>query len=373
MATPNLNKLKRYVELRRKIEKFTPLKQFTTEELSQLYEIEELRSWEKELRKLAEEVCAADLHPEQRRELLEEVSVMLKNLNQTIATEELGGRMGFQEDRILEALKENVEEFLKEINSLIGDLEAKGNPSFVLAKEEVEKLLHKCIANDGRLTTIEDLCAKLPGGCDNISLRECRKIFNDLKEFLNQSLTSKKPLTVADVLKFLYPLRAHAQCILPQPRPSLQPLGVIVEVGGESVSVEPPFLIGRFDPNTEMGDFPSDVLAIKKEEKQKPIVIYGFRSTKCKWGCIPPDLDCTSRKHISVSARGDTIIIEQISSSAKTWVGDRIGENTLTRLELRPGQQVKLWLSGVYSASGRERIPVIIRYGTASRPTVQPR
>lgn len=376
MATPTLDKLKNYVKLREKIEKFAELKRRSVEELAKLYSEEELQSLEEQLRSLAEEVRATDLLPVHRQELLGDCTAMLEAVGELKVIKELA-------KKYLMDLKVYHDELLKRIDEKLGLLETRRSNE-VLSRDEVEECLHWCDVVDSYLSLIEFHCARLHGVCDHINIVESRRTLNIFKESLERYLRSKEKeevLTVARLISILNQFRGYVSGIITHPaslesqrtppppyhQPPQRPVvGVEVEVGGDSVIVEPPFVIGRYDPSTEGGSYPADSLAVKKEGEG---VIYTFKSTKCRWGCRPPDTDCTSRRHVRVFAQGENIVVEQLSSEAKTWVGEKVGETALSRLELRPGQQVKLWLSGVYNASG-QRTPVILRHVMTSRPTV---
>ncbi|MEM1522420.1 MAG: hypothetical protein QW407_04595 [Thermofilaceae archaeon] len=276
-------------------------------------------------------------------------------------------------------------ELRKALNEIIGLLEASGEPSRLLSREEVDDYLHRLKVVDGHLRAVSDYCMGHPEECDLQTLNLAKEIYEGLIKDLERSWSKGEPLSVADLLSRLYRLMNIIDNIFtgvpprpPLPPPSPPPLpplspgvsapsaGVFVEVEGESVSVSPPFILGRYDPS-EGGGYPEDALAVKREGGE---VIYAFKSTKCRWGCVPPDRDCTSRTQVRVYAEGEALVIEHLKPGVSTWVGEDYGKTSLTRMRLKPGESVKLWLSGVYSVSGIGRVPVVIRYGVSPRHTI---
>ncbi|MEM1522987.1 MAG: hypothetical protein QXU69_08170 [Thermofilaceae archaeon] len=274
------------------------------------------------------------------------------------------------------------EELLKELDEIIGLLEASGEPSRLLSREEVNDYLHRLKILDGLLKAVSDYCMWHPAQCNLHILNHVKEIYEGLIKDLERSRSRGESSSVADLLSRLKRLRSILKILFtgapPPPPPSPPPLPppspgvpapsseVFVEVEGEGVSVSPPFILGRYDPS-EGGGYPEDALAVKREGGE---VIYAFRSTKCRWGCVPPDRDCTSRMHVRVYAEGDALVIEHLKPSLSTWVGEDYGKTGLTKMRLKPGESVKLWLSGVYSATERRRAPVVIRYSASSRRTV---
>ncbi|MEM1632351.1 MAG: hypothetical protein QXX83_09505 [Thermofilum sp.] len=274
------------------------------------------------------------------------------------------------------AVPDAYEELLKELDEIIGLLEASGEPSRLLSREEVDDYLHRLKILDGLLKAVSDYCMWHPAKCNLPTLNLVKEIYEGLVRDLERSRSRGESSSVADLLSRLKRLRSNVENLftgappppLPPPSPGVPApsAGVFVEVEGESVSVSPPFILGRYDPS-EGGGYPEDALAVKREGGE---VIYAFKSTKCRWGCVPPDRDCTSRKQVRVYAEGDALVIEHLKPGFSTWVGEDYGKTSLTKMRLRPGESVKLWLSGVYSASERRRVPVVIRYSASSRRTV---
>ncbi|MEM4680132.1 MAG: hypothetical protein QXL98_04230 [Thermofilaceae archaeon] len=276
-------------------------------------------------------------------------------------------------------------ELLKEFDEIIGLLEASGEPSRLLSREEVDDYLHRLKILDGLLKAVSDYCMWHPAQCNLHILNHVKEIYEGLIKDLERSRSRGESFSVADLLSRFKRLRSILEILFtvappppPLPPPSPPPLPppppgvpapsseVFVEVGGESVAVSPPFILGRYDPS-EGGGYPEDALAVKREGGE---VIYAFKSTKCRWGCVPPDRDCTSRAQVRVYAERGALVIEHLKPSLSTWVGEDYGKTSLTRMHLKPGESVKLWLSGVYSASERRRVPVVIRYGVSPRHTV---
>ncbi|MEM0460296.1 MAG: hypothetical protein QXZ31_10555 [Thermofilaceae archaeon] len=206
MTSPTLDRLKKYTELRRKIEAFEVVKHYGAEELLELYDEEEISSWEEELRRLSGEVRSAPLLPEHRQELLEECYTMLKKLDQLKLVRSSNIKQ-------FANLKEIHKELLSRIDELLGLLESK-DYSTVLSREDVEELLHLCEVIDGLLKAIEDLCSSTQNICDLISLRFSRRTFDDLRGKLEGGSATGKPLSVADVVGLLHQVRANIQRIL---------------------------------------------------------------------------------------------------------------------------------------------------------------
>ncbi|MEM0459670.1 MAG: hypothetical protein QXZ31_07350 [Thermofilaceae archaeon] len=206
MTSPTLERLKKYTELRKKLEAFEVVKHYGAEELLELYDEKELSSWEEELRRLSGEVRSAPLLPEHRQELLEECYTMLRKLDQLKLIRNSNIKQ-------FTNLREIHKELLMRIDELLGLLESKGY-SIVLSREDVEELLHLCEVIDGLLKAIEDLCIRTQNICDLISLRLSRRTFDDLRGRLEGSSTTGKPLSVAEVVGLLHQVRANIQHIL---------------------------------------------------------------------------------------------------------------------------------------------------------------
>ncbi|RSN68331.1 hypothetical protein D9Q81_06355 [Candidatus Korarchaeum cryptofilum] len=140
-----------------------------------------------------------------------------------------------------------------------------------------------------------------------------------------------------------------------------------VEGDSLSLSLEPSqhshFILGRFDPggiDPDTGD-PPDRLAIRDSSGR---VLKVFKTVKCNYPCGAGEEDCTHRRHLELVWDPDRqcIIIKMCERAHHpvfyNFAGGARGQLTSTGIELKLGQCVSLWLSGVYNVKGERKVPV---------------
>jgi len=140
-------------------------------------------------------------------------------------------------------------------------------------------------------------------------------------------------------------------------------------------------ILGRYDPgglDEDVGSLP-DSLKVQEYYGEPGRILYLFTNLQCRWSCAKGDEDCTHRRHVLITpdpAR-NTVRISYFPG-AFLPVYYAYGERgTLQRLvgelELKPGQTVYLWISGVRDLVQGKVVPVAISFtstGRAQRDTI---
>ena len=174
---------------------------------------------------------------------------------------------------------------------------------------------------------------------------------------------------------------------LPPPSPPTRE-GLRISCGGRSYTVDlaslagKALIIGRYDPgglDKDVGSIP-DALKIQEYRGEPGDILYIFTNIQCRWSCARGDEDCTHRHHVLLApdpAR-NTLRISYFPGAFLPVLYAYSERETPRRLvgelELKPGQTLYLWISGVRDIMENKRIPLVISFtgvaGRASRDTI---
>ena len=128
---------------------------------------------------------------------------------------------------------------------------------------------------------------------------------------------------------------------------------------GEDVHIESvPFIIGRYDPETDpVVEGPADCLAIKKDEKISKL----FENTFCRYSCHHGDYDCTHRRHVEVNILQNEILIRNLGKMPVYLVKN--GKQVKIDFRgIRVSERAIIYISGVYSPDKTKKVPVMLEF-----------
>jgi hypothetical protein len=182
----------------------------------------------------------------------------------------------------------------------------------------------------------------------------------------------------------------------PSPQPPLPPKplppaqvqgGLRLSCEGKSFSADlaslhgKALILGRYDPgglDEDVGSLP-DALKVQEYYGEPGRILYLFTNLQCRWGCAKGDEDCTHRHHVLITpdpAR-NTLRISYFPGAFLPVLyaySEREAPRRLVgELELKPGQTVYLWISGVRDLVQGKKVPVAISFtstGRALRDTI---
>jgi len=134
-------------------------------------------------------------------------------------------------------------------------------------------------------------------------------------------------------------------------------------------------ILGRYDPgglDENVGSLP-DALKIQEYSDKPGRILYLFTNLQCRWGCAKGDANCTHRHHVLLTpdpAR-NTLRISYFPGAflpvSYAYSERETRRRLMGELELKPGQTVYLWISGVRDFMQGREVPIAINFTTSGR------
>jgi hypothetical protein len=150
-------------------------------------------------------------------------------------------------------------------------------------------------------------------------------------------------------------------------------------------------ILGRYDPgglDEDIGPLP-DALKIQEYIGVPGKILYLFTNLQCRWYCSRGDEDCTHRYHVLLSydPLGEAVRIShfkgyirergrlmkyEASLPVRYAYGPQESPRRLAgEIELKPGQTIYLWISGVRDMRQNKPVPVVISLTSSSGKAIR--